>query len=324
VNANTTPVAETGISGTVAKTDLVVTSCTGAANVLAGGKCYCAKGSHLIDDKCIANNQRCDTKDYSATLQSCNSCSFWDWKEMYKNSDGTNSDYCEAWSWWVWMLWILFFLVVLGALGALIWWLATKFCCKKKVKKTVNPPPTVENHNVNVQAAKPRQEPRVVVDYQPMTVSYSQPVYHEMSPVREEHERVLVETRRWSPGREMQVEYHNDVDWARQSRTKFEAQQVHEGRSNVVIHDPTPNYVPAGNTVYERPVHTSYTTGNVVERPAHTSYTTGHVAERPVATSYTNGNVVRVSHQGHPTGSYTTGERRVVAADKYNPFNASN
>jgi hypothetical protein len=113
-------------------------------------------------------------------------------------------------------------------------------------------------------------KPTVVVDNAPAPiVTYSQPVYHEMAPVREEQERVLVETRRWSPGREKQIEYHNEIDWARQSRTKFEAQQSNYTGANVVLHEPTVNYVTGGNVTYERPTQTQSLRGVRVEQRWH-------------------------------------------------------
>jgi hypothetical protein len=215
-------------------------------------------------------------------------------------------------------------LLILGLIAGLIYWLSVKFCCKKKADKVRKPP---QYNDVVVQAAKPK----VVVDNVPAPITtYSTPVYHELAPVREEQERVLVETRRWSPGREKQVEYHNEVDWARQSRTKFEAQQSHYTGSNVVLHEPTVNYVSGGNVTYERPAqHVSYTTGNVVERVAPTtSYTTGNVirenvVERAPAHSYTSGNVVRVSHQHGNTASHVVGGERRVIGQTYNPFDAA-
>lgn len=120
-------------------------------------------------------------------------------------------------------------------------------CCnkKKKEKEYEQNVPLRKEKEVEVQrpvVRQPQPQPQVVyqqqpvrvsrqIQEQPRTISYREPQSHYSQPVVVneyttrigEGERVLVETRHYSPGRdrEPRIEYHQHEDWARYSQTHW-------------------------------------------------------------------------------------------------------
>jgi len=91
-------------------------------------------------------------------------------------------------------------------------------CCKKKVKK--QKPAVVEVHEAAPEVEAPvREEP--LVERGDVKVWREQPVIRENRGDVRYGDRVLVETRYMSPGREARVERHDHTDWAKYSQAHW-------------------------------------------------------------------------------------------------------
>ena len=91
----------------------------------------CIQGQHLDDDKCVSNNDWCNT--YDKTAGNCSDCSKWTWKQ----NNQKQGDYCAT-KWWAWVLIFLGSLLLAGLIAAAIW-----YCCcfnhgKKKTSRYGN------------------------------------------------------------------------------------------------------------------------------------------------------------------------------------------
>jgi len=169
-----------------------------------------------------------------------------EWYSFFVKNEGKNANvtgkgnYCEN-RWWLWILMILGALFLIGLFIGVICYC----CCNKKKEKVIEQEPLViRKQNVFVQKARPvehhyvHQEP--VVYYQshhshqsrqPVEVRTSRGPHHETTNTvtnqynsyAGEGERVLVETRTYSPDREAEakVEYHGHQDWARYSQANW-------------------------------------------------------------------------------------------------------
>jgi len=184
-----------------------------ASKVMNGGvnaKFNCPNGQHNYNKTCRKNSDYC--KDFDPITQNCMRC---EWYSFFVKNEGKNANvtgkgnYCEN-RWWLWILMILGALFLIGLLIGVLC-----YCCSKKKEKVIEQEPlVVRKQNVFVQKAKPVEHHYV---HQEPVVYYQSHDHHESR----EGERVLVETRTYSPDREAKVQYHDHQDWARYSQANW-------------------------------------------------------------------------------------------------------
>jgi len=184
-----------------------------ASKVMNGGvnaKFNCPNGQHNYNKTCRKNSDYC--KDFDPITQNCMRC---EWYSFFVKNEGKNANvtgkgnYCEN-RWWLWILMILGALFLIGLLIGVLC-----YCCSKKKEKVIEQEPlVVRKQNVFVQKAKPVEHHYVHQE----PVVYYQSHDHQES---REGERVLVETRTYSPDREAKVQYHDHQDWARYSQANW-------------------------------------------------------------------------------------------------------
>jgi len=223
---------------------------TVSIDLAAEPKTTCLVGQHVVDKKCKSNTDYCST--YDAVTHNCSSCkwyAFWVQNDVQFASGTKTGDYCVT-RWWVWILAAIGTLLFLGILiGLCVMW-----CGKKK---------SAAYHEERVPIAQKPQQHRVDVDVQAERPSY-QHSYHHAEPVRHEvvevhgdthiqhgervvHEhreylgagdRVLVEERTRSPGREVRVvKYDNPhEDWGKYSQAHWQEHRAgHMGASTTKV-----------------------------------------------------------------------------------------
>lgn len=154
-------------------------------------------------------------------------------------------------------------------------------------------------------------------------------VVNEYSNVDNSRGRVLVETRSYSPGRDGQrenlhVDYHQDVDWARESRAKWETD--HPG-SQVVDNYRTGQNVVYGSS-YPQAQHVVSHVGGTTVPSQGVVYSQAQPSQAIVRTGGSHRGESRVIQggsrvvQGGTTSQVVTSGSRVVAGNQYNPFNS--
>jgi hypothetical protein len=187
------------------------------AGIAVPGHGRCALGYHKLDKWCHPNTAYCSDKSYDAQTFNCFHCKWYAFQvqgDLTRFPDFTG-DYCQT-NWW-WFIFLCF--LALAALLLFIGLLAY-LCCRPKAKKT--PAPVYH---------KPAKPARVEVETEHI------PIRQESGPVKEwrdppvvtEHrsgqtygQRVHVETRTYSPNREVQRVSHGHEDWAKWSSANWQ------------------------------------------------------------------------------------------------------
>merc|ERR1719237_414720 len=144
-----------------------------------------------------------------------------------------------------------------------------KSCCEDPNKKKVVQDDyhyQQERIPINVQQNKPSnyvERPPVHYETGRTSVVYQEPRVHEYQSgpqTQVSGQRVLVETRTFSPGREndAKVTYHKDVDWGKESRVQWQSE--HPGyKEDVVIHKASPHQQSSyGTTSYRQAGYNPY------------------------------------------------------------------
>jgi hypothetical protein len=195
----------------------------GSARPVPGNKALkstdgkCTLGYHLLEETCHPNTAYCVDGKYDKDTFNCTECK---WYAFQVQGDLTHfpyftGDYCRT-RWWWFVLTL--FLAITGLL--LLIALLRYLCCKPKVKEEKKP--LLQPKPVEVRSERPpvRVEPR-----------------HERGEVREwreepvvtEHrsgvshgQRVHVETRTYSPNREVQRVSHGHEDWGKWSQANWQ------------------------------------------------------------------------------------------------------
>jgi len=175
----------------------------------------CALGWHVRDKLCKRNT--CGCHKYDAVTYNCASCKWWAWQVENDRVDkvgGTKTgNFCQTAHWF-----IVFLTFLCLWLFALILGIVVSICCKKKeVVKPAKKPKSASSsdHEVEVEAHAPEQKTRG-----PVKEWTTAPVVREY---KHDHlgDRVHVETRVYSPGREVQREFYNEQDWAKYSNAHW-------------------------------------------------------------------------------------------------------
>jgi hypothetical protein len=251
-----TPVRiETGTETRSLKIDL-------AAEVTA-----CLVGNHIIDGKCVSNKDYCS--EYDAVTHNCASCNwyaFWVENDPSDASGSKTGNYCVT-RWWVWILSSIAFLLFFGILiGLCVMWAGKKRpAVVEEERKPINKPKPVQE--VEVHAERPSYRQQVVTHYHQepaREVHYHQEpareVHYHQEPVREVHgdskiirhddrtvvnerreylgvgNRVLIEERRSSPGKEINVVKYDHEDWGKYSQAHWNDHQAgHMGTSTTKV-----------------------------------------------------------------------------------------
>lgn len=177
----------------------------------AGSK-DCTLGYHYKDGMCHPNTAYCSTDSYDKDTHNCWSCK---WYAFQVQGDLTNfphytGDYCQTNWWW-------FVLALFLATTTLLLFLALLryFCCRPKPKVTKEQ----RLHPVEVEGEheRPHREERGEVKEwrdEPVVREHRGEVHH--------GQRVHVETRTYSPNREVQRVSHEHQDWARWSQANWQ------------------------------------------------------------------------------------------------------
>jgi hypothetical protein len=178
----------------------------------------CALGYHKKDDYCHPNTAYCSDKSYDPQTFNCPHCK---WYAFQVQGDLTNfpdftGDYCET-DWWYFALLCFLALAALLLFIALLWYL----CCRPKPKAAPYPvyhkPVNVEREHIPI-----REEAGPVREYR------APPVVTEHRSGQTYGQRVHVETRTFSPNREVQRVSHGHEDWARWSAANYQSGHVQE------------------------------------------------------------------------------------------------
>jgi hypothetical protein len=208
---------------------------------LAADVSICLVGNHIVNGKCVANTDYCST--YDPVTHNCSSCNwyaFWVENDSSDASGTKTGNYCKT-RWWVWILSSIALLLFLGILiGLCVMWCGKKRPAKvEEERRPLNKPKPVQH--VEVHAERPSYHHQVVTHHhqEPVRVSYHQ------EPVREVHgesriirnddrvvvnehraylgigDRVLVEERRSSPGKELKVVKYDHEDWGKYSQAHW-------------------------------------------------------------------------------------------------------
>jgi hypothetical protein len=181
----------------------------------------CPVGYHKIDNFCHPNTSYCSDESYDKDTYNCFHCK---WYAFQVQGDMTHfpkftGDYCQT-SWW----WFTFLLLLL--LLTLFWIIALLWCffCQPKAKKARAPAP--KKQEVHVQAERVHHPAPVRVEHR---VERGEPREHRGHPVVTEHragrsygQGVHVETRTYSPNREVQRVSHGHEDWAKWSHANWQ------------------------------------------------------------------------------------------------------
>lgn len=180
------------------------------------GTCY--KGWHRVNNVCRYNYEYCNKADYKTG--NCTSCKWYAFRvdnaPVVKDGETTGGVFCET-RWWFWVYMATIVIVLLNALVAC----CMACCCPPKKQKRVH-----EEYVVEAEEAAPEREVELVQDR--VTVERGDARVWRDQPVVREHrgdvvygDRVLVETRYMSPGRDARVERHDHTDWAKYSQAHW-------------------------------------------------------------------------------------------------------
>jgi hypothetical protein len=173
----------------------------------------CALGYHKLDNFCHPNTAYCSDKSYDKETFNCFHCK---WYAFQVQGDLTHfpyftGDYCRTRWWWFVLLAFLLLTALLLLIGLLRY-----FCCRPKAKKT--PAKNQKKQEVHVEAERihDRVERGEIREYR------DQPVVTEHRAGQTYGQRVLVETRTYSPNREVQRVSHGHEDWAKWSSANWQ------------------------------------------------------------------------------------------------------
>jgi hypothetical protein len=173
----------------------------------------CPLGYHKLDNFCHPNTSYCSEKSYDKQTFNCFHCK---WYAFQVQGDLTHfpyftGDYCRT-RWWWFVL--LSFLILTGLL--LLIGLLRYFFCRPKAKKT--PAPVYRKPVVHVEAERipVREERGEVREWR------DHPVVTEHRAGNTYGQRVHVETRTYSPNREVQRVSHGHGDWAKWSQANWQ------------------------------------------------------------------------------------------------------
>jgi hypothetical protein len=173
---------------------------------------YCPLGYHKIDDFCHPNTAYCADEGYDKETFNCFHCK---WYTFQVQGDLTHfpkftGDYCQT-GWWWFVLWCFLLLALL----LLIIWLCYVFC---RSKPKMTRPPVQKKHEVRVEAERipVREEKLDVREYR------GHPVVTEHRAGQTYGQRVHVETRTYSPNRDVQRVSHGHEDWAKWSSANWQ------------------------------------------------------------------------------------------------------
>jgi hypothetical protein len=176
---------------------------------------HCPLGYHKLDNFCHPNTAYCSDKSYDKQTYNCFHCK---WYAFQVQGDLTHfpyftGDYCRTRWWWFVLLCFLLLTALLLLIGLLRY-----FFCRPKAKKTPAPAP-----------APKKQEVRVEAERVPVRVERGEVREYRAPPVVTEHragqtygQRVHVETRTYSPNREVQRVSHGHEDWAKWSSANWQ------------------------------------------------------------------------------------------------------
>jgi len=184
---------------------------TGYTNFGAHGGC--SVGWHVENTRCRGNAEYCSN--YDSATGNCASCKWYAWwvKNDGLSANGTKTgNFCQN-RWWF----VLYIFMVTLILLNLIIGLIMYFCCKPKVPKPV---PVVVEPEVEVHVVRPPRN-EVRVERGEFKEWREQPVVREHRDNVHYGDRVLVETRYMSPGRDARVERHDHQDWAKYSQAHW-------------------------------------------------------------------------------------------------------
>jgi hypothetical protein len=177
----------------------------------------CPAGYHKLDNFCHPNTAYCSDNSYDPDTFNCFHCK---WYAFQVQGDMTHfpkftGDYCET-SWWWFSFLLLLLLATLLWIIALLWF----FFCRPKAKKAPAPAPKKQEVRVQAERVPVRVETRV---------ERGEPREYRAPPVVTEHragqsygQRVHVETRTYSPNRDVQRVSHGHEDWSKWSHANWQ------------------------------------------------------------------------------------------------------
>lgn len=175
----------------------------------------CNLGYHLLGDMCHPNTAYCVDKAYDADTFNCTECK---WYAFQVQGDLTHfpyftGDYCRT-RWWWFALTLFLALTALLLLFALMRY----FFCRPKVKTETKPLIRVD-HEVEVHAERPTQQR---VEHGEVREWRGEPTVTEHRSGVTHGQRVHVETRTYSPNREVQRVSHGHEDWGKWSQANWQ------------------------------------------------------------------------------------------------------
>lgn len=181
----------------------------------------CARGYHFVNGQCVPNSKDCAS--FDCVTMNCASCSWStfqiDSAEVTVDGDRTGN-YCVS-RWWAWTLMAFALLVLLMLLiGIVMYFCRRKGATKEKI-------PLINKKPVHVGTSKPKAA-HPVEHHNHERIERGEPITRTSQPVIVERredgyvgERVHVETRTYSPQREMQRDRVNEPNWATYSQAHW-------------------------------------------------------------------------------------------------------
>lgn len=176
----------------------------------------CSLGYHKMDDYCHPNTAYCVDKKYDSQTFNCTECK---WYAFQVQGDLTHfpdftGDYCRT-RWWYFVLLLLLAITALLLFFALLRFL---FC---RPKVNIEKKPLIKTHHEEVEVEVHHERPDRVVRGE-VREWRDEPVVTEHRSGVSHGQRVHVETRTYSPNREVQRVSHGHEDWARWSQANWQ------------------------------------------------------------------------------------------------------